>query len=354
MTSYAIDQDTNLLRIWATGRGQRAAVVGKLAGTAAAREQLAATLTLLSESLWRCYTHPASFASDREINTDGRQRQLPREAFAEVITAVREPNVPGDDRLLIVSYDQVEESAHRVGRALREFADVELTKAVVDDIVAEISAVESAARDDLSGRAVQAVALSRAAASPMQVAAADSMLARNPLSSDQLLLELDPVSASVAAAHWLKAAAAVAADKSGMHAARVLSEAAGIEALPITTPNEVLERFGGGNNAFTIVPQMVSDAMQVADGFAPDLGALLVHHGGRPEGEDGTATPVRLTPLDPRRPAHDLLEDLLAGIEGCRTLYGEYIDDRDDQEAIDMQFCKAVRERASASRDQLM
>jgi hypothetical protein len=32
---------------------------------------------------------------------------------------------------------------------------------------------------------------------------------------------------------------------------------------------------------------------------------------------------LRLTPLDPRRPAPDMLEDLLTGIEGCFLLWQE-------------------------------
>ncbi len=38
----------------------------------------------------------------------------------------------------------------------------------------------------------------------------------------------------------------------------------------------------------------------------------------------------RATPLDPSRPAQDLLEDLLDGIRGCWLLYGEYADELDD------------------------
>jgi hypothetical protein len=64
---------------------------------------------------------------------------------------------------------------------------------------------------------------------------------------------------------------------------------------------------------------------------------------------------VRLTPLDPRRPARDLLEDLLSGIRGCRLLYVEHPDvesedgeEADDAlgEALDTAFCDEVRVRA--------
>jgi hypothetical protein len=108
VTSYAVDQDhTTLLRIWATGRGQRASVLGKFPDAAAEQQQLqlAATLTSLSEALWRCYTHPASAADDQELNSEGWRRQQTREAFTEVIASIKEPNLPDEDGSLIVSYD---------------------------------------------------------------------------------------------------------------------------------------------------------------------------------------------------------------------------------------------------------
>ena len=40
---------------------------------------------------------------------------------------------------------------------------------------------------------------------------------------------------------------------------------------------------------------------------------------------------LRATPLDPPRPALDLLEDLFAGIRGCRLLYEQAEDDDRDE-----------------------
>jgi hypothetical protein len=45
---------------------------------------------------------------------------------------------------------------------------------------------------------------------------------------------------------------------------------------------------------------------------------------------------IRITSLDPARPARDLLEDLLAGIYGCFLLYQEYIDFDDDEREDDV------------------
>lgn len=81
---------------------------------------------------------------------------------------------------------------------------------------------------------------------------------------------------------------------------------------------------------------------------------------------------IRLTPLDPRRPARDMLDDLLSGIRGCWLLYHEYADlranehdaelsdedgdeafDDDLDDAVDTAFRDAVRAQASAHRHRI-
>jgi hypothetical protein len=359
VTSYAVDEgDKTLVRIWGTGRGQRAAVVSKLPDDARTEEQLnlAQALSSLSDALWRCYTHPASAADSIEENSEGWHRQKTREAFAEVIPAISNPNLPDENGLLMVTYDPVEEGAHRVGRALHAVNTGELVEKVSADVAAELQAVESAERGDLSRRAAQAVLLSRAGASPVQVAAADSILKENPLAREHLFLDLDPTAASVAAAQWLKAAADVVAEVSGMPATQVLVAADDLEALPYETPNEVIELFDFSTSAYRVVVEMVSDAMLVAEGFVSDLGALLIQHdSGENDEDDGDEpTPIRLTLLDPQRPARDLLEDLLTGIYGCHLLYTEYIDTDENEGAVDAQFISAVRAEVERNSARLM
>ncbi|MGW2372687.1 hypothetical protein [Kitasatospora sp. NPDC001683] len=62
-------------------------------------------------------------------------------------------------------------------------------------------------------------------------------------------------------------------------------------------------------------------------------------------------------------PFRDLLEDLLAGIHGCRLLHDEYTepDDQDDEETVERhqhhsraQFAATVRTTAAQNRDRLM
>jgi hypothetical protein len=74
-------------------------------------------------------------------------------------------------------------------------------------------------------------------------------------------------------------------------------------------------------------------------------------------------TSVRVTALNPRRPARDLLEHLLDGIGACHLLYAEYDDadepwdDQDDEPSADVEssrrdriaeeFTELVRARAA-------
>ncbi|MEV6602400.1 hypothetical protein AB0M36_36955 [Actinoplanes sp. NPDC051346] len=218
MTRYAVDETRNaLIATWDTGHGAVAVTVADLPAALPSRKRmaLATELSGLSKALWRCYTHPASAAGSAEVNTEGWRRQQTRDGFAEVADHVRRPNLPDDNGTMSVSYDPVEERAHRIGRVLHAAADTDLSAAIIGEVEAEVAAVEQAELGDLSGRAIQCVQLTRQDASPVQVAVADEILAKDPLGGDELFLDLDPTAACVAAAHWLKAAADVVSGMSG-------------------------------------------------------------------------------------------------------------------------------------------
>jgi hypothetical protein len=384
MTRYAIDEARGeLVAVWETGHG---AVVTRVASLPdrlpdLRRRALAAELSGLSEALWRCYTHPASAAESLDVNTEGWRREQTRNEFGSVVAHIRRPQLPDAHGSLIVSYDPVEERAHRVGRCLHGAADPDLIAAVVTDVQAELAAVERAELGDLSGRSVQAVQLTGQDASPVQVAAADRVLADDPLGGDELFLELDPTSACVAAAHWLQAAADVVEEVSGVAAGNVVLEADNIEALPHATPTAVLELMDLGRSPTGAVTSLIRDAVAVAEGEVPDLDELRDKLQEAQEAAEryGQGDPaaiaelmkIRLTTLDPRRPARDMLEDLLSGIRGCWLLYQEYADTPDEltddgdgggdpdsadgelDDAIDTAFCAAVRARATADRHRL-
>ncbi|MGW6788538.1 hypothetical protein [Streptomyces chartreusis] len=266
-----------------------------------------------------------------------------------------------------------------MGRALHRLGDTRLVEAVAAEAAAELAAVESAELGDLSGRSQQAVLLSREDASPVQVAAADHLLQQDPFGPDELFREVDPTAASVAAAHWLAAAAEVTGEASGLDPNQVVLEADNIEELPHESPTLVLGLINDGVSPYDAVTSLVRHAMQVTDGVLPDPTALreqledlhetLARYSGEEE-PDLTDVALRLTPLDPQRPACDLLEDLLTGIHGCWLLHSEYDDlshaDADDVEEWDdaraeleqnrsrERFAQLVRDTATRHRGRLI
>ncbi|WP_033213654.1 hypothetical protein [Kitasatospora phosalacinea] len=394
MTRYSVDLDQReLIASWGTGEGDLSTRVAALPGGAetSALLALARSLTQLSDSAWRTYTHPASAADSLEPDSEGWRREQEREAFEEVSGAITEPHLPSGGTM-IISYSRLVESAHRVGRALHDLrglgdpgdpgdpGDQALTKAVLAEAALELTAVESAELGDLTGRAQQAVLLSREDASPVQVAAADQLLQQDPFGPAALFSTVDPTAAAVAAAHWLAAAADVAAGSSGQDPAHVVLEADNIEALPHETPTLVLGLIQDGATPHEAVTKLVRHAMHITDGLLPDPVALrdqledLEETVAEYTGEDDPDLEniaVRLTPLDPKRPARDLLEDLLTGIHGCWLLHSECDESDEDEDLGDPEgwndqqaeehqrrslarFAQLVRETAAAKRDRLV
>ncbi|MCK2241906.1 MULTISPECIES: hypothetical protein [unclassified Crossiella] len=383
MTRYAYDMARRaLLATWDVGVGSVAELVAELPTSVVDDDgiRLGHALTQLSRCAWRTYTHPASAAGSVEINTEGWRREQEREALAAVIEAIRSPHLPQGDGTMVQEYSPVTESAHQVGRQLHRVADSALVERIVADAEAELAAIEAAERGDFSGRARQAVQLTRADASPVQVSAADAILQEHPLGSDRLFAEVDPVAASVAAAHWLQAAADVAGEAAGRDPRQVVLEADDIEAIQVRTPTLVLERLNDGETPRQVVTSLIAEAMVAATGHIPDLAALIeqineaeaqARRLGKQVGEVREALmPDRITTLDPARPAQDLLEDLLDGIRGCWLLYREYDDgpvehdpsqdepSEEDYDAhdeqVDEMFFDEVRGEAESNRERLL
>ncbi|MDL4819305.1 hypothetical protein [Actinomadura opuntiae] len=143
--------------------------------------------------------------------------------------------------MLDVSYNPVEESAHRVGRALHNINNADLNTRVMAEVRAELDAIERAEQGDLTGRARQALALTRADASPAQVQAADKILHANLFGDPSLFTETEPAAVAVATVHWLQAAADVTSQTAGYATTEIVQEADDIEALAHETPTIVLE-----------------------------------------------------------------------------------------------------------------
>jgi hypothetical protein len=100
--------------------------------------RLGGLLTDFSEALWRFLPYASSErGTSLDVNTDGWRREGEREAFAKVLPALAKPNLP-DNGSVLVSYIPVEESAHRVGRALHGIGSTALTTQVTAEVRAEL------------------------------------------------------------------------------------------------------------------------------------------------------------------------------------------------------------------------
>jgi hypothetical protein len=335
VSTYALAADSGtVLVIWPTGRAQQATPVTTLPdGEPFAREDLVVALDNLCEVLWATYTHPAvqEGGDPDEAHTEAWHWSRERGAFPTALAAVRAPDLtPGIN--LEARYPPVVEGGHQVGRALHRLAaDEALIDVIVREVEQEQAAIEGAESGDLTGRAEQAVALSRVTASPTQVAMAWQALLADPLGShDELLTRFEPSSAAVAAAEALQCAAIITAGVSGVPWADVVIESNDIEPLPMVSPTDVLIRMDLGFTARQAVTELLDAAQGIAEGYLPDLHQLestirVVAKSADAQLGEGDRR-LRLTPLDPRRPARHLLEDLLTGIHGCRALWCRYID----------------------------
>lgn len=363
MTRFAFDAGRRaLVRVWPTVEGDVASdvVIVDVSVPDDVVRDVVRTLTSLSRVSWRTYTHPASAAlDDLSPNTEGWRREGTREALAKVGEIIRHPNLPSGGTIL-QSYVPTEEAAHALGRALHDAASPELIEAIVAEGEAEVHAIEAAESGSFDGRSAQAILLTRAEASPGQVAAADELLSADPLGSLELRTRIDPTSTSVAAAYWLLCAAEVAAQASGHEVEDIVLEADDIEALPVETPTTILARMVDEESPFDIVVDLVREAMDVAVGRVNTdrLDGLI---------ENEMDDVVRLCLLDPARPGPDLVEDLLLGLHGAFLIWDESAPDDelgldedplgDEDEGYYLKrrevFAGRVRERARQRRDML-
>ncbi|WP_211762932.1 hypothetical protein [Kutzneria sp. CA-103260] len=211
MTEYAYDRTRNaLLAVWSVGIGnvaETAVAFGEHLPDPEDALQLGYDLTHLSNRLWHTYTHPLTAAVDQPEEALRRARdQL---AVGLVTEALREPNLPVGNQIRICE-SAVMESAHRVGRTLHRIADGRVTDQAVADVEAEVAAMRQAALGDLTGRANQAVVLTRLDPQPQQVAAAHAYFEQVPMGPPELYTKIDATSASVAAVHWFSSAIMIA------------------------------------------------------------------------------------------------------------------------------------------------
>ncbi|MEU1724717.1 hypothetical protein ACNF49_08500 [Actinomadura sp. ATCC 39365] len=374
MTRFAVDHSRHaLIATWGTGIGDIATTVAEQVPSSPDVLRLATSLTELSYACWRCYTHPSSAADQHGPNSVGWQRQAERDAFASVIPALLAPVRPANGALTLYS-TRVEEVAHRVGRTLHTINHAPLAGSVATDVTAELAAIENAELGDLSARAQQAVMLSREDASPLQVAQADSLLHQHPFGTEALFTKIDPTAAAIAAAHWLYAAATISARHTGLHPMQTISEVDNIKAPAQESLTEVISAMSGGGSPRAAVMPMIRNALHVAEGHLYGVTEAKHRIGvaeeliaqartDHPELGLGPSTVyLPITPLNPARPALDLLENLLYGIRSCWLTFSQHADTPAGREPSRPRrhhrhtevFLSEVRKRAAMDRSRLL
>jgi hypothetical protein len=327
MTTYAYDTTSHqLVAVWDTGIGATYASVARL--NAATEESvgllLADALTRLSTSIWMTYSAPELL-------------DLP---VAVARRALRRPNLAQAGRVRVEEHPVVE-SAHCVGRGLQELGSAGVRRAVIADVDQELSAAVNADRGDLTGRARQAVMLTRVTPSPAQIAEADRLFHEVPAGGPRLYTEVEPSAAGVAAIHWFLAAVDVLARLGGTTGEEALDRAQEEHYFDPAVPRAVL-RISSADPDRT--PFLVGRTLLQA-AVLQSRGMIL----GSYEPEPGESY---FTVLDPTQPARCLLDGLVRGIQSLAALHATYLDpeldpDRDQFEP-DRLFGAAVREEAAA------
>lgn len=360
MTRYAVDPDRGVLtRTIATRAGETARDVAPFqTADPAVRTQLAAALTGLSDALWNAYTDPASGALLR-FPPDPDDQDDPRFDPTRVIHAVREPNLPEDGYLPPERFTS-DAAAHEVGRVLHTIGDAILLDLVAQEVEAEVTAVAQADTGYFAGRAAQAILLTRVEALPAQVEAAFEAFQESPYDREAILDRFDPHAASVVAAHWLLCAAQIASQTSGINVESIMHVADDLEMLAVETTSTMLSLQAHGKTPDEAVSELIGIALGTARGLVSTALIESLTAGGQP-----VNGPVQISSIDPRRPAPDLLEALLDGIEGAFLVWDHYddtdpvSDDLPDHEWEKRQtnrrttFAYLVEDAATASKNRL-
>ncbi|MFI5937847.1 hypothetical protein [Actinoplanes sp. NPDC051494] len=387
MTRYAVDvQQRGLLRTWESRTERLAAVVLDLPSVYSIEDchALAEALTSLSEGLWRAYARSGLELGDGAAR--GRKRRLGnllvrtggaiRPSSAGTLTAVQ-LSAP-EDRYTVSLAD-------RVAEAMSSLDDAELQELIIREVEEETAAVERADRGLFSGRAAQATLISRAFVLAPHLREADVRFREQVFgdvwgsgllgsSGSRELADLDPTAAAAAAVHWFKAAVDVLSEVSGKTSEDAVMTADDSQRTSAALLLSVVRLVDSGNTPQAVATLLVSRALQFAGSSALSVRAIQeqvdyavnesIH------GVDLDDVEVTLSPLDPKRPALNLLEAALDGIDACRAAYDLHIDrpanfddlDPNRQEEtsagrfveVGIAFAEAVRVRAERDRARLL
>lgn len=209
------------------------------------------------------------------------------------------------------------------------------------EVEEETAAVDRADRGAFAGRAAQAALISRAFVLPTHLREADvrfherisgDLLGIGPLTlcGHEILAGLDLTAAAAAALHWFKAALDVLSKASGKSAEDAVMMADDYEETSAAVLRSVVRSMDSGASPQAVATRLVSDAIHIADTAAMSVRAIQERVD---DAIDESASDVdlgvlsvRLTQLDPRRPAPVLLEVALQGMDACRAAYDACVD----------------------------
>lgn len=221
-----------------------------------------------------------------------------------------------------------------------------MRRAVIADVEEEVTAAANAARGDLTGRAQQAVMLTRVTPSPAQIAVADRLLHDVPMGSPRLYTEVEPSAAAVAAIHWFLAAVAVMERLAGSSAEDALDQAERVEYFDPAVARTILRMTTGGRPDRTSLG-IAQELLQMA--VLASRGMFLAVSEPVPDRPCFTA-------LDPVRPARCLLDGLVGGIQALAALHATFLECGFDPSCDEVEWAEharthfdaAVREEAAA------
>lgn len=356
MTKYGYRTDTKeILAFWESALGANAVFVTKVTDIRLG-ERLAAALSMLSAEVWEMYCGTPGSTGDPEVpDTQAWRVRKAWKALEDLADTVRNPGREEDSGIRRSS-TPANQVADTVGLMLHELGNRKVTEAVAGEVQAEVDGMLRADRGDFTGRARQAVSLTRLEVSPTQVEAAWQIIANAETPwGNELFGVLDPTAACAAVADWLQGAVELAAERIGVSSDEVLEERI-FEDIPTRISGTVLDLLAEGMSSSQAVQFLVSDAVAVSRGDLPkDIGALLV--AAEMLRQSGGAMPTeglpRLTHLDPSRPALDMLAELLVGIFGCFVVWAGYASPEAIMEGSEEDFLKTQTEFCNTLRTRM-
>ena len=332
MTRYAYNPSTREIHATWSESTRHADTISLVATTDESVEdsdvhRLLESLARLSNAAWDTYAHRVWMTvEDGDIHFDNPQRFEELMRLDTVCDSIRNTQAPSESAPAN-DHTTIGKFSHEVGQAMLTIGSTELTEAVVADIEAELSAIEAARAGVFAGRSAQALQLTTTRVVDVHVVAASEIFATGEPSL-AAFEHLEPSSVAVAAAHWVYAASVVAGKAAKCHPVEVIYEADGIDGMPVLTVSAVVSQLSAGYSPHHVVASMISKAQRVATGTLYGENSIYdlfeESYEATPRDSYYESFSQGVFILNPLRPALNILEDMIDGVEGAWLVYDEY------------------------------